>query len=74
MERELISPEEAAKVLGVSVGTLSVWRSTRRYALAYVKVGHLVRYRPNDLSTFITSRVMNSPESAERTNRRRSKR
>jgi excisionase family DNA binding protein len=71
MEMEiLISPEEAAKVLGISVGTLAVWRSTGRYPLAYIKVGGLVRYRPDDISTFITSRVMNSPESPEPTNLR----
>jgi hypothetical protein len=70
METELISPEEAAKVLGVTTGTLSVWRSTARYPLAYVKIGHLVRYRPDDISTFITSRVMNSTESPGPTNRR----
>jgi excisionase family DNA binding protein len=61
MQSELISADEAAKYLGVSTGTLAVWRSTKRYFLPFVKVGHLVRYRPNDLSEFVLRRVVNMP-------------
>jgi excisionase family DNA binding protein len=66
MQSELISADEAAKYLGVSAGTLAVWRSTKRYFLPFVKVGHLVRYRPNDLSEFILRRVVNMPPKSER--------
>lgn len=58
---DLISAEEAAQFLGVSVGTLSVWRSTKRYSLPFVKVGHLVRYKVCHLKQFIESRVVNMP-------------
>ena len=71
METELISADEAAKFLGVSAGTLAVWRSTKRYFLPFVKVGHLVRYRPNDLSEFISRRVFNQPPKSERVQRGR---
>jgi len=71
MDSELISADDAAKFLGVSAGTLAVWRSTKRYFLPYIKVGHLVRYRQNDLSEFISRRVFNEPPKTERSARRR---
>ena len=74
MEKEksdLISADDAAEFLGVSPGTLSVWRSTKRYFLPFVKVGHLVRYRRSDLSDFIERRVVNMPPKTERAARRR---
>ena len=57
----LKTPAEAAALLGVSPGTLSVWRSTRRYPLAYVKVGSKVRYREQDLEEFLERRVVEPP-------------
>jgi hypothetical protein len=74
MEKEnngLISADQAAEFLGVSVGTLAVWRSTKRYFLPFVKVGYLVRYRQSDLSDFILRRVVNMPPpKSERVGRR----
>lgn len=57
----LKTPAEAAALLGVSPGTLSVWRSTRRYPLTYVKVGSKVRYREQDIAAFLESRVVEAP-------------
>lgn len=54
---ELLTPEEAALHLGVSSRTLATWRSTGRHALPYVKVGARVRYRRQDLDTWLTSRM-----------------
>ena len=45
-------------MLGVSVGTLNVWRCTRRYPLAYVKVGRRVFYKLSDLENFVSSRTV----------------
>jgi predicted site-specific integrase-resolvase len=42
--RELLDEKQAAEYLTVSPGTLSVWRSTGRYSLPFVKVGRRVRY------------------------------
>ena len=53
----LLTPQQAAKDLGVSPGTLSVWRSTGRYPLPFVKVGRSVRYRQSDIDTFTASRT-----------------
>lgn len=52
----LLSEQQAAEVLGVKPATLQAWRSTKRYALAYVKVGRLVRYRQSALQAFLASR------------------
>lgn len=53
----LLEPEKAAAFLQVKPETLQVWRSTKRYPLAYVKVGRLVRYRQSDLDAFLRVRT-----------------
>jgi excisionase family DNA binding protein len=55
--KTLMTPDEVATYLGVSVETLNVWRCTKRYNLPYIKAGRLVRYRIEDLETFVTSRL-----------------
>ena len=62
MATDLLTPAEAAAVLGVREQTLAVWRSSRRYkTLRYVKVGHLVRYRRADLEGWLASRTVGEP-------------
>ena len=54
---ELLTPVEAAQYLKLkNPHTLAVWRCTQRYDLAYVKVGHLIRYRIEGLDNFIKKR------------------
>ena len=53
---QLLTPEAAAEFLGMSVGTLAVWRCTKRYDLAYIKVGRTVKYNMDDLLAFLESR------------------
>ena len=53
----LIRPDEAASILGISPGTMMVWRSTGRWNLPFVKVGSRVMYNPNDIQAFIESRT-----------------
>lgn len=55
--RELLDEKQAAERLTVSPGTLSVWRSTGRYNLPFVKVGRMVRYRLSDLDAWIDARA-----------------
>jgi len=55
---ELFDEVAAASYLDVRPGTLSVWRSTRRYPLRYVKVGACVRYRKRDLDEFLKARTV----------------
>ena len=53
---KLLTPEEVASILGVSVNTLNVWRCAKRYNLPYIKLGRSVRYRYEDVQHFIKSR------------------
>ena len=54
----LLDEKQAAEILTVTPGTLSVWRCTRRYPIPYVKVGRAVRYRLADLEAFMQSRTV----------------
>ncbi|WP_084168027.1 helix-turn-helix domain-containing protein [Pseudomonas vranovensis] len=53
----MLDEVQAAKHLNVSPGTLSVWRSTGRYQLPFLKVGRKVRYRLSDLDAWLESRT-----------------
>lgn len=55
--KDLVDDKAAAEILGLSPGTLSVWRSTGRYALPFVKVGRHVRYRVSDLEAWLEKRT-----------------
>jgi excisionase family DNA binding protein len=58
----LRTPQEAAEYLRTTPSTLSVWRSTNRQRLAFVKIGGLVRYRQSDLDKFIADRLVDNAE------------
>jgi len=55
--KELLDERAAAALLDVTPGTLSVWRSTGRYALPFLKVGRKVRYRQSDLLAWLDKRT-----------------
>jgi len=55
---QLQEPSETAHQLGVSTGTLAVWRATKRYDLSYVKVGRKVMYQPSMVQDFINRNIM----------------
>ena len=55
---KLLTEAEAADYLSVEPQTLCTWRCTRRYNLPYIKVGRLVRYRPEDVEAFLESRTV----------------
>ena len=55
--RDLLDEKKAAEFLDVAPGTLSVWRSTGRYKIPFIKIGHLVRYRRTDLESWLESRT-----------------
>ena len=55
--RELVDEQEAARILDTTPGTLSVWRSTGRYNLPFIKVGRNVRYRRADLEAWLEERT-----------------
>ncbi len=49
----LLTREQAAKYLGISVSALAAWACNKRYNLPMVRVGRLVKYRIQDLDDFI---------------------
>ncbi len=54
----LINKREAARFLNISAGSIE---RLMRNGLGYVKVGGLVRFRPEDLADFIDSRRVSLP-------------
>jgi len=58
----MIGREEAAKILGVSPGTLANWQSTGFRRVPHVKIGKRVRYRVGDLEKFIEQNLVNPIE------------
>lgn len=53
-----LTPKDAAKYLGIKTTTLHAWRSNKRYAIPYTKIGTLVRYRQDDLDYWLQSRLV----------------
>lgn len=56
-QRNLVNEKEAAVILGVTPGKLKVWRSTGRYAIPFLKVGRLAKYRRSTLENWLESRT-----------------
>ena len=54
-ERPVLKEKPAADYLGISVALLRKWRFTGRGGPRHLKYGHLVRYRIQDLDTFMES-------------------
>lgn len=61
---DLLDEKATAALLDVSPGTLSVWRSTGRYALPFLKIGRKVRYRRSALEAWMTARTRESGATA----------
>lgn len=53
----LLTRQQAAAYLGVAPQTLAVWASTGRYALPFIRVGRLTKYRLSDLDAWIAKRT-----------------
>lgn len=54
---DLVDETEAAEILDLAPGTLSVWRSTGRYSIPFIKVGRKVRYSRTALNAWLDSRT-----------------
>ena len=67
----LLTPEDVARVTGLSVETLAQWRSQRR-GIPFVKLSrNCVRYLQGDLDAWIEQRIVrveNDPSNAGRNN------
>ena len=53
----LQSKHQGAKFLGISEASLM--RAVRRGEIAYVRVGNLVKFRPEDLAAYVNARRVN---------------
>ena len=53
---ELMTEQEAAAYLGVSVSGMRKWRA-RQSGPSYAKFGRIIRYRKSDLDAFVESRI-----------------
>jgi predicted DNA-binding transcriptional regulator AlpA len=62
--RDLLDEKAAAQFLDMSPGTLSVWRSTGRYNLPFIKIGRNVRYRRADLVAWLEKRTRDTGATA----------
>ena len=63
-QSQLLTRKEAAVFLGVTPETLAVWACEGRYALPYIKVGRLAKYRRSDLEKWLRARERNMPAEA----------
>ena len=66
MNQNLLTPTQAADILGVTIGTLAVWRCTACYPLPFVKIGRRVKYRLSDINNFIEQGLNNLLETDSR--------
>ena len=63
---ELLSPDELAASIKMSKRTLAKWRCNGR-GPEYVRLGHAVRYRQQDVDAWLEAKVSkNSTEAADR--------
>ena len=51
----LITPEATGNMLGVTVGTLNVWRCHNRHPLPYVRIGRRIMYVAAGVEQFIAA-------------------
>jgi excisionase family DNA binding protein len=54
--RKLLTTEEAADLLGVTPNTMMDWRQMGK-GPRHAKVGHLVKYRPEDLEAYVEANM-----------------
>jgi len=62
IKSNLLTADEAAIHLNVSVRTLAKWRSTGYPNLPYSKVGRCVRYTLHDLEAYLAKHSFNCVE------------
>ncbi len=59
---ELLTPDEVAKQMGLSIETLAQWRSQGKGPM-YVKISrNCVRYRQSDLDGWVAERIVRTDE------------
>lgn len=59
LNNHLMDQKTAATYLGTTVGSLNVWRATGKHKIPYVRWGHNIRYRKEDLDAWIAEHLEN---------------
>ncbi len=54
----LLTTTEAADYLGITPGTLEVWRCTKKQNIEYIRVGRKIKYRKESLDRYLESRTI----------------
>lgn len=62
-DTRLLAATDVAEQIGVTVQTLATWR-TRGAGPPYIKLGRMVRYRPEDIAAWVESQVRAGPEAS----------
>jgi excisionase family DNA binding protein len=57
---ELLTTAQAADYLSIKAHTLEIWRCARRYELRFVRIGRNIRYRKEDLDSFLAAHTVNA--------------
>jgi excisionase family DNA binding protein len=58
----LFNNSEAADYIGITPSTLEVWRCTKRYQIAFIRVGRLIKYRQSALDAFLEQQTVNAEQ------------
>jgi excisionase family DNA binding protein len=66
-----LTNKQAAEYLGITAGTLHVWRCENRYAIPFLRIGSKIRYRTEDLDAFLASRLVRPRERKAKAKRHR---
>ena len=59
VELQLLSQQEAAKILGTTVGSLNAMRAQGRNPIPFVRWGNRIRYRREDIKKWIDENTKN---------------
>jgi excisionase family DNA binding protein len=59
-QQRVFTVPEAAAYLGLAVSTLNKWRCYGNHGPAFMKLGKAVRYRRDDLDTFMSDMLVPS--------------
>ena len=54
-EKQLLTPKELSKLIGISAGTLAVWRTNKNPDIPYTKLGGKVMYHIDDINDWLQS-------------------
>jgi excisionase family DNA binding protein len=65
-----LTNKQAAEYIGITPGTLHVWRCKNRYEIPYLRIGSKIRYRVEDLEAFLASRLVTPRQRTARRRRR----